>query len=365
MATGRELFPAYLTEKRKIMENLVPLESTAYSNYTDFDKHNPENENNEQAGHHKSLTYEEIGIMVVSSVFCLLGILGNALVIWFAVIRMKKTVNVLWFLNLAIADFFIALFSSLNYTEVFLGYKGFDNMCKLIHFLLYINLGVSILQITAISIDRYICVVFPVWCHNHRRPRLAYIIVLIIWMISFAGSMVAIIHSVMIIVNDRVMCVANINESTSKRKIILQFFFVFLLPLVIITFCYIVIVMHVRKKSNITSSRPLKTTVAVIIAFFICLFPTHLNAFLGIFKKKMFDSYLYKYLYLFATLLIIMNTCINPILYVFIGQNLKEKVCGSIQARLEKAFIEDKSSAEEQEMGTGLERNLKEKTFRE
>ncbi|XP_056399202.1 C3a anaphylatoxin chemotactic receptor-like [Hyla sarda] len=289
--------------------------------------------------------------MVVYLVFCLLGIIGNGLVIWFSIFRLKKTVNVVWYLSLAMADFSFAFFSPLNYTQVLLGYGGFQNMCKIIHFLLYSNVGISLLQITVISVDRCICVVFPIWCHNHRRPRLAFIVVLIIWTISFASSIFPILFSKISNVNERMVCsVSSDLSSWRRKKTILELVFTFLLPLMIIVFCYIVIIVHARRKRIITSSKPLKTSVAVIIVFFVCWFPIHLYYLLVAFGGTLLNSYVRYYSYLAAMLLVVLNSCINPVLYAFIGRDLKKKFCGSFQAKLEKAFIEeDKEVYEKQE----------------
>ncbi|XP_069802849.1 chemerin-like receptor 1 [Dendropsophus ebraccatus] len=357
-------------QKTKIMEattRFVSLENASYPEYTDYynEKHSV-SKSNVQYSNHTSMMYRDIGFMAVYSALCLLGVIGNGLVIWFAIFRMKKKVTVLWFLSLAVADFSFALFSPLNFTQRFLGNVGFNIMCKLIDFSLYINMVASVLQITVISIDRCLCVVFPVWCHNQRRPRLAYIIVLTIWMIGFVWSMVNIMYSRVTEINNKMVCAENTNEPGFAGKTVLQFVFFFLLPFIIIVSCYIVIVLYVKRRHIVISSRPLKTIGAVVVAFFICWFPGHLLFLTFISETNVSVSYVDHYLYFVAVLLVILNSCINPVLYVLIGRDFKEKFCGSFQAMLEKAFIEDtKSGSVRQERSTtlqSLDQDLEEKS---
>ncbi|XP_073425958.1 chemerin-like receptor 1 [Dendrobates tinctorius] len=287
---------------------------------------------------YKTIALVSICFVLLGSVFCLLAIIGNGLVIWFGFFRMKKTVNVVWFLSLAIADFFFALSIPVYITQFFLeNWSKF--LCKLMPLLFYLNTSVSVFQLTVISVDRCICVVFPVWCHNHRRPRLAFIIVLIIWIISFALATLSMIFAD---TSDGKFCSFNIHESIFKEKTIFGFVVYFLLPFIIIVSCYILIVFYMRRKRIFTSSKPLKTIVAIIIAFFICWFPTYLFSFYLAFGSRWLNIYVLYYGAFIAIVLIIMNSCINPILYVFIGRDFKEKCCGSFQATFEKALIDDK-----------------------
>ncbi|XP_056399197.1 chemerin-like receptor 1 [Hyla sarda] len=343
------------------MENtklFVSLVNGTGSKFTDnYDKNYLLNENIVQDRNRTSSIYEDIALTVVYSVFCLLGIIGNGLVIWFGIFRIQKTVNVIWFLSLALADFSFTFLLPLNITQILLKYWAFETFtCKLTQLVLCINLIVSVLQITVISLDRCICVMLPVWCHNHRRPRLAFIIVLIIWIGSIALSLPFIVYSDIAEIHELMICTLKIDESDWAMKTMLDLVLFFLLPFIIIVSCYIVIVLYSKKKRIFASSRPLKTIAAVIIAFFICWFPIRLFTLLLTFEGRLFDFYSVYYGFLITNLLIVLNSCINPILYVFIGRDFKEKFWGSFQATLEKAFIEeDKSASEKQERCTALQ----------
>ncbi|KAM4015279.1 chemerin-like receptor 1 [Anomaloglossus baeobatrachus] len=335
------------------MENVTQfasLENATDVNYTDY-------QNDTQSYDHKAIDIEVVCFVVIGSVFCLLGIIGNGLVIWFGFFKMKKTVNVVWFLSLAIADFFFALVYPVHSIQYLLK-KWSKFLCKIMALLLSLNSSVSVLQLMVISVDRCICVVFPVWCHNHRRPRLVFKIALIIWIISFALATPYILYADTLKRYDGTICILYIDYSFYIKKTVLGFVFFFLLPLIIIVSCYIVIIRHMRRKHIFTSCKSFKTIMAIIIAFFICWFPYYLISLFIIFRPIRIPFYVLYYGNMIGFILIIINSCINPILYVFIGQDFKVTYCGSFQATIEKAFVEDeeKEDRKNQEQNTALTR---------
>ncbi|KAG7269044.1 hypothetical protein CRUP_003665 [Coryphaenoides rupestris] len=107
-------------------------------------------------------------------VYCtvaLVGIVGNGLVIYVTAFRMKRTVNSIWFLNLAVADFLFTSFLILIIVSLSQGYHWpfGEIMCKLRAILT----GSNIYFLTAISVDRCLCTWVVVWSQNHRTVRKA------------------------------------------------------------------------------------------------------------------------------------------------------------------------------------------------
>ncbi|XP_077312004.1 N-formyl peptide receptor 2-like [Lithobates pipiens] len=283
--------------------------------------------------------------MVVLCGICLLGITGNGLVIWFVAFRMKKTVNSFWFLSLAFADFIFCLFLPLTVTYLALGYNWpfGDFMCKLRYFVLYLNLSASVIQLTIISIDRCISVVFPVWCRNHHTVRLAVKVILAIWIVCLLLNVSYFINA-HVSIRHRSSLVCFKNWSMHSVQVIIRFIVLFVIPFTIIIFCYTVIFMRIRKKHTTTSTKPFKVIAAVIISFFICWFPYHVFSIM--------DSYVNYTLYNKLRLVIFIgkrisvalaysNNCVNPFLYVFIGQHFKEKFWSSIKSAFERTFTEE------------------------
>ncbi|KAG8548242.1 hypothetical protein GDO81_025996 [Engystomops pustulosus] len=274
--------------------------------------------------------------ITIFSLVCFLGTIGNGLVIWFCLIRMEKTVNVIWFLNLAIADFTFAMSLPFIITSMILDYHWpfGDFLCKFIWFLFFLNMATSVLQLMVISLDRCVSVVFPVWCHNYRTRRLALVVVLIIWVISATLTLPSYIFR-RTVGNDGIACITYYGKTWVPM---MRFILFFLVPFIIIISCYVTIVLRIKDKTIIKSSKPFRLIISVVTSFFVCWFPYHFSVLFGIYGTKNNFS---RFGNPVSVDLMLFNSCINPILYVFIGRDFKQKFCGSIQTMLEKAFTED------------------------
>ncbi|XP_030043537.1 C3a anaphylatoxin chemotactic receptor [Microcaecilia unicolor] len=125
--------------------------------------------------------------IAIYALTCLLGLPGNALVIWVAGFKMRRTVNTVWFLNLALADFLCCL--SLPFSIANLVLKGNwpygAVLCKLIPSAVMLNMFASVFQLVVISADRCLLVIKPVWSQNHRKVALASALCLGVWCLAF------------------------------------------------------------------------------------------------------------------------------------------------------------------------------------
>ncbi|XP_073457997.1 chemerin-like receptor 1 [Aquarana catesbeiana] len=292
--------------------------------------------------------------LVVYSLAFLLGTTGNGLVIYFTAFVMKRTVNVVWFLNLAIADFIFMFFLPLSITQASLNFHWpFGKfMCKLNSLILFINLYASIFLLTVISIDRFISVVFPVWCQNHRTPKLASFVAVAVWILAFIFSLpYFIFRDINEAEKDHVFCYNNFHEDEKvayprhKATVIVQFITSFFIPFIIIISCYSVILLRIQRNQMTTSSKPYKVVLAVILSFFVCWFPYHVFSFLELSSNYGDENEHLFYITLvgkpITSSLAFINSCINPILYVFMGRDFKQKFHSSLWSIFEKVFSEE------------------------
>ncbi|XP_069506692.1 C3a anaphylatoxin chemotactic receptor-like isoform X2 [Ambystoma mexicanum] len=125
--------------------------------------------------------------MAILSLTFLVGLPGNALVIWVTGLKMKHTVNTIWFLNLAIADFLccLSLPFSIAHVALHMAWPYGDFFCKFLPSIIILNMFASVFILVVISMDRCLLVIKPVWSQNHRTVGLATGLCLGIWFFAF------------------------------------------------------------------------------------------------------------------------------------------------------------------------------------
>lgn len=301
--------------------------------------------------------------IIVYSIAFLLGTTGNGLVIWIAGFRMKRTVNTVWYLNLAIADFIFTLFLPfyIVYTARRYDWPFGTLLCKLNYTVTFLNSYASVLLLTVISADRFVSVVRPVWSKNHRTPRLANILALATWLVAFClcSPYLAFFDTKQDPKINVTHCYINyafpynfddleaeaLRSMNNQVLISVDIIFGFLLPFGLILVFYSLMVLKLRRNQLSWSSRPFKVMATVVAAFFLCCFPFYILSVLYIIlsynpDNKGLESVLHIGFPL-AISLIFFNSCLNPFLYVFLGRDFKESLCRSIPLAFERAFSEE------------------------
>ncbi|XP_042346476.1 chemokine-like receptor 1 [Plectropomus leopardus] len=309
--------------------------------------------------------------LIIYCLTCVLGVLGNGLVIWVTKFKMKKTVNTVWFLNLAVADFLFTAFLPLNVIYVALGFHWpFGKlMCKLYSTISFLNMFASVYILVVISVDRCVSVVWPVWAQNHRSPRKAYFVCLGVWILSLILSTPFFIFRDTGRLNankENIYCFYNLtfpndNKTQSLNQLIqlrfqvitiTRFLLCFVVPFTVIVSCYAVIIHRIRRNRTLASksSRSFKIITAVITTFFLCWAPYHIMNLIEMIN--FIPAYRSETLIYVVTVgvpitssLAYINSCLNPVLYVFMGQDYKNKVYKSILKVLETAFKEEDSGS--------------------
>ncbi|XP_025030209.1 chemokine-like receptor 1 [Python bivittatus] len=295
--------------------------------------------------------------MVIYSLAFVLGVLGNGLVIFITGFRMKKTVNTVWFLNLAIADFTFTFFLPLSVAYVALDFHwpfGLA-MCKINSTLAFLNLYASVYLLMVISIDRFMSVMFPVWAQNYRTPRLASFVALVVWILALVLCSPAIyFRQTAPAENDenRINCYnhyGDTKETVMMRllaMVISRFIFAFFIPFTVILFCYGAILLRLRSNQLSQSNKPFKVITAVIVAFFVCWLPYHIFSFIELKHGEQPEMVLVLVIGVpLASSLAFINSCLNPILYVFMGQEFKKRLRLSLFSAFENAFAEGNSQS--------------------
>lgn len=193
-----------------------------------------------------SCCYGLISLVAVLGNFCVLLIVGTS--------RRMRTVTNFFIANLAVADIIIGLFSIPFQFQAALLQKWVlpPFMCAFCPFVQVLSVNVSIITLTAIALDRYRAVMYPLKARTTKLS--AKVVILAIWVFSAAASVpyavalrVTMVYDPLTGADTKPFC-HNVQISPFMWKVYnhtlvtVQYF----LPLVLITVVYSTIVVKLR-----------------------------------------------------------------------------------------------------------------------
>ncbi|KAK2864507.1 hypothetical protein Q7C36_003661 [Tachysurus vachellii] len=285
--------------------------------------------------------------IVFYTITVFLGTIGNAVVIWMSGFRLKANVTNVWLVNLAVADliFCFTRVTSLI-KKLFYEFWPFGLfLCKFNGFFKYTNMFCSVFILAVISLDRVICVWQPVFSRQRRTVCAARLISVVVWTVAVIFSAPYYVYrQVYIGKNNLSKCsleVPQLSEADNRAKMALysiRFLCGFLLPFLIILTCYVLAGLGIRRTRIVRKSRPLRILAGLVCAFFLCWGPYH---FLLLVKMVDSKSQAVKVGLPIAKGIAYFNSCVNPILYFFMGLDKRLHFNQSLSRVYARALAED------------------------
>ncbi|XP_005989221.1 somatostatin receptor type 1 [Latimeria chalumnae] len=271
-------------------------------------------------------------ISFIYSVVCLIGLCGNSMVIYVILRYAKmKTATNIYILNLAIADELLMLSVPFLVTSTLLRHWPFGSLlCRLVLSVDAINMFTSIYCLTVLSIDRYIAVVHPIKAASYRRPTVAKMVNLGVWVFSMVVILPIIIFSNTATNSDgSVACNMQMPEPSQQWLavfVVYTFLMGFLFPVIAICMCYILIIVKMRVvalkagwQQRKKSERKITLMVMMVVTVFvICWMPFYIVQLVSVFVGQ-HDATVSQ----LSVILGYANSCANPILYGFLSDNFK------------------------------------------
>ncbi|KAM6167783.1 galanin receptor type 1 [Erethizon dorsatum] len=276
--------------------------------------------------------------LVVFALIFVLGMLGNSLVIT-VLARSKpgqpRSTTNLFILNLSVADLAYLLFCIPFQATVYalptwvLG----AFVCKFTHYVFTVSMLVSIFTLAAMSVDRYVAIVHSRRSSSLRVSRNALLGVGFIWALSIVMASPVAYHQRLFHreVSNQTFCWEQWpNLSHKKAYVVCTFVFGYLLPLLLICFCYAKVLNHLHKKlknmskkSETSKKKTAQTVLVVVVVFGISWLPhhiIHLWAEFGTFPLTP-ASFFFR---ITAHCLAYSNSSVNPIIYAFLSENFRK-----------------------------------------
>ncbi|XP_059194482.1 chemerin-like receptor 1 [Centropristis striata] len=288
--------------------------------------------------------------LVIYCLIFILGTVGNGLVIYVTGCRMKRTVNSVWFLNLALADFLFTaflIFSIISASQDHQWHFG-QIMCRLNSFVVVVNMFASIFLLTAISLDRCLSIWVVVWAQNKRTVCKAQVICVVIWITAAACTIPYAAFRDIGIRDGKTVC--GYTSSMTLEKVwtlgIFRFVVGFLIPFLVIFGSYVAIGVRAGRLQKTRKKKPRPIIFSIVLAFFLCWLPFHVVHFIEL--KSYTDRNLGSIVAILGPpflSLAFFNSCLNPILYVFMCDEFQKKLKQSVCFVLESALAEDHMSS--------------------
>ncbi|XP_029468821.1 chemokine-like receptor 1 [Rhinatrema bivittatum] len=355
--------------------------------------------------------------IILSIITVAVGLVGNTLVICIVGFKMKGVKAGVWVLNLAVADFIFLLCLPFAVISWYLGSWPFGvYSCKSFYFISTVNMYVSIFILTALTIDRCISVVIPLWHRKYASRRLSFHICLVLWIITVVLSIPVFLYGYLENSGNTSLCLvgsqqknpfntSNLFPVFSKRKssqtladlpdrmvsvgiiehnvnrmgekndpvnseeillrqdckkeeiqklfeakitsteinnwndmvsltefIIIPLLFVsYFIPLLIILSSNIIMSLHLKQSkcmNSAKSSKVYRIIVSMVAAYFLTWTPLTVVLIIYMVAARKMDLHLIYNLSIVNPLVVSVscfNSCLNPILYVLVGQNVRRE----------------------------------------
>ncbi|OCT56503.1 hypothetical protein XELAEV_18000010mg [Xenopus laevis] len=300
---------------------------------------------------------------VLSVLTCVLGLVGNALVIWVTGFHMKKHVGKIWFLNLAVADivfvFCLPLYCVALFTDKWLFGRY---LCKVYNYVSTCNMYASIFIITTLTINRVLATAKPIWHHKFSSRCICYATCTVIWVITALSSLPIFFLSDEVIYQENVQCkLVYVKQRITTHRlsnrdltappsfgalldtylapqsacevdiaetyfltncVIIPFLVVgYFIPLFVILFSNVIIAQQVRKSESVNTSRLYRIIITIIL-----LVSLH-N------RNLILMSQMHRFMPL-MTSIAYTNSCINPFIYALVGTQLRAEITDFISSKI-------------------------------
>lgn len=297
-------------------------------------------------------------VPIVFAIIFIVGFVGNTLTILTIISeKMYKTPSYLYILNLAFGDLIVIL-GSLPFVATIYTFESWPYgwlICRLSEFIRDTSMAVTVFTLTIMAYDRYKAT-FAMRILNstshHRQYRqlttLRYIYgVFVIWLASIAIGLPAGLNAFLWQIEiepHRFIFICypyphQLGEWYPQLVISMKFCLLFLIPLMVICFCYTLIATELKKyalncnqytlNSYFHKRHKFRRTIVIffVIAFVICFFPNHVFNIWFYFNPYSRDDYndFWHVWRIISFILSFANSCINPIILYLTSIKFRHK----------------------------------------
>ncbi|XP_051914115.1 cysteinyl leukotriene receptor 1-like [Hippocampus zosterae] len=290
------------------------------------------------------------------SLITVLGLAGNgfALVVLIRTYRPSSPFQV-YMLNLAVSD--LLCVSTLPMRVVYYVKKGQwnqgDFLCRITTCALYVNLYCSIYFMAAMSVTRFLAIVFPVQNRLLVTAKRARLVCAGIWLfICLASSPFLMFGQKFDPATNKTKCFEPpIGQDVSKVVMLSNLSLVlgFLLPFLVILLCYAGIIHTLlsrtpwTRRQQDTGPKAIRMIIIVLLTFLVSFMPYHVQRSIHIHSLYRTDTSCSEKVVMQKSVVVTLclaaaNSCFDPLLYFFSGENFLSRLSSMRQSRSTRTF---------------------------
>ncbi|KAF6124190.1 coagulation factor II thrombin receptor like 2 [Phyllostomus discolor] len=254
------------------------------------------------------------------------GVPANAATLWM-LFRTRSICTTIFYINLAIADFLFCATLPFKIAYHLNGHNWVfgEVLCRATTVIFYGNMYCSILILASISVSRYLAIVHPFTYRGLPKRTYALITCGLVWATVFLYMLPFFIlkQEYYLVHRDITTChdVHNICVTSSAFQLyyfISLAFFGFLIPFVVIIYCYTTIIWTL----NTYDKRWLwyvKASLLILVIFTICFAPSNI-ILITHHASNYYDTDGLYFIYRIALCLGSLNSCLDPFLYFLMSK---------------------------------------------
>ncbi|CAN9513780.1 unnamed protein product [Ophioblennius macclurei] len=297
----------------------------------------------------EGMQFEAVFIPVLYSVAFVVGILGNGVLLG-VLFQSRKSWSVTdtFILHLAVADILLLVtlpFWTVQYARAG-GWAFGTVVCKITGAVFTINFYTGIFLLACISLDRYMSIVHATQMYSRRNPWVFQTSCLAVWFFSLLLSIpdwifYEALHDGR---RQRTECIRNylrFGEASLKAwrlaSRLIYHFVGFLLPSVILIFCYSCILHRLRcGTQGMQKQKAFRVIIAVVVVFFLCWTPYNITLVVDTLHSENNDTCGLRLSLQKATVVTscmgYLHCSLNPILYAFVGVKFRRQLLNILKS---------------------------------
>lgn len=276
-----------------------------------------------------------------------LAVTGNLIVGWVIFARRQMlTPSDVYLFHLTIADGLMALTIPFLAVALVKGWVFGTFMCKFLTLIIEANFYTSILFLSCISLDRYLMIVRANETLRSRQRLCSWFICVALWALGGALALPALFSDTAKLKSDpqKIICSKNfdVGSATSWRIATRLFLhiFGFFLPVAVMITCYSIIIVRLLRTRGFQKHKAMKVIISVVVAFLLLWTPYHITVMVDTALRTdliPFDCGVRRAVTMALDVtysLALLHSCINPVLYAFVGQKFRNNMSKLLQRKV-------------------------------